>query len=61
MTSGAENLQIMYGLRGEVELSEAEINHLDGYKGSRPVRIGKAAAGQRQLDIYGDLIPGSHL
>jgi GH15 family glucan-1,4-alpha-glucosidase len=56
MTSGAENLQIMYGLRGEVDIPEAELNHLDGYKGSRPVRIGNAAAGQRQLDIYGDLL-----
>jgi len=53
---GAENLQIMYGLRGEEELPEQELFHLDGYKGSRPVRIGNAAAKQKQLDIYGELM-----
>jgi GH15 family glucan-1,4-alpha-glucosidase len=53
---GAENLQIMYGLRGEEELPEAELTHLEGYKGSRPVRIGNAAARQRQLDIYGEIL-----
>jgi len=53
---GAENLQIMYGLRGEENLVEQELTHLDGYKGSRPVRIGNAAAGQRQFDIYGEIL-----
>ncbi len=53
---GAEKLQIMYGLRGEEELPEQELLHLDGYKGSKPVRIGNAAAKQRQLDIYGELM-----
>ncbi len=53
---GVESMQIMYGLRGERELSEQKLLHLDGYKGSRPVRIGNAAAGQRQLDIYGELL-----
>jgi GH15 family glucan-1,4-alpha-glucosidase len=53
---GAENLQIMYGLRGEEDLPEAELTHLEGYKGSRPVRIGNAAARQRQLDIYGEIL-----
>lgn len=53
---GLENMQIMYGLRGETELPEEELLHLDGYKGSRPVRIGNGAAGQRQLDIYGELM-----
>jgi GH15 family glucan-1,4-alpha-glucosidase len=53
---GAENMQIMYGLRGEVDLPEEELDHLDGYKGSRPVRIGNGAAEQKQLDIYGELM-----
>jgi GH15 family glucan-1,4-alpha-glucosidase len=53
---GPKNLQIMYGLRGDRDLEEKELNHLDGYKGSRPVRIGNGAAGQRQLDIYGELM-----
>lgn len=53
---GAENLKIMYGLRGEEELPEKELAHWDGYKGSRPVRLGNAAAQQRQLDIYGEIM-----
>ena len=53
---GAERLQIMYGLRGEEELPEQELRHLDGYKGSKPVRIGNSAARQKQLDIYGEIM-----
>jgi GH15 family glucan-1,4-alpha-glucosidase len=53
---GAGRMQIMYSLRGEEELPEEELLHLDGYKGSRPVRIGNEAAKQRQLDIYGELM-----
>ncbi len=53
---GAEKLQIMYGLRGEEDLPEHELMHLDGYKGSKPVRIGNGAAKQKQLDIYGELM-----
>ena len=53
---GAGKMQIMYGLRGEAELPEEELLHLDGYKGSRPVRIGNEAASQRQLDIYGEIM-----
>ncbi len=53
---GAGNMQIMYGLRGEADLHEEEFPHLDGYKGSRPVRIGNGAASQRQLDIYGEIM-----
>lgn len=53
---GAENLQIMYGLRGEEDLPEQELSHLEGYKSSRPVRIGNAAARQRQLDIFGEIM-----
>ena len=53
---GAGDLQIMYGLRGETELPETTLEHLEGYKGSRPVRIGNGAAGQVQLDIYGEIM-----
>lgn len=53
---GPERLQIMYGLRGEEELTEQALPHLDGYKGSRPVRVGNGAARQRQLDIYGEVM-----
>ena len=53
-------LAIMYGLRGETELAEEELEHLEGYRGSAPVRIGNGAAGQRQLDIYGELLDGAY-
>nr|MDA3786044.1 glycoside hydrolase family 15 protein [Deltaproteobacteria bacterium] len=53
---GTDKLQIMYGLRPETDLAEVELAHLDGYKGSRPVRIGNAAARQKQMDIYGELM-----
>jgi GH15 family glucan-1,4-alpha-glucosidase len=53
-------LQIMYGLHGETEMPEIDLPHLDGYCGSRPVRIGNAAAKQRQLDIYGELIAAAY-
>ncbi len=53
---GVENMQIMYGLRGETELPEEELPHLEGYKGSHPVRTGNGAAAQKQLDIYGELM-----
>ncbi|MFC1855600.1 glycoside hydrolase family 15 protein [Thermodesulfobacteriota bacterium] len=56
LDGGVESLQIMYGLDGERELKEEELLHLDGYKGSKPVRIGNEAAGQKQLDIYGELM-----
>lgn len=50
-----EQMQIMYGVMGERRLPELELPWLSGYAGSRPVRIGNAAAGQRQLDIYGEV------
>ena len=49
-------LQIMYGPDGEAELPEHELDHLEGYMQSSPVRIGNGAAGQRQLDVYGELL-----
>ncbi len=56
---GVEGMKIMYGLRGEKDLKEQELEHLEGYKGSRPVRIGNGAAEQMQLDIYGELMDAS--
>ena len=56
-----ENLQIMYGIAGERELSEAELNWLPGYENSVPVRIGNGAAGQLQLDVYGEVTEALHL
>jgi GH15 family glucan-1,4-alpha-glucosidase len=55
--SGAD-LRIMYSIRGErgEELAEFELSHLEGYRGSRPVRIGNGAATQQQLDIYGEVL-----
>jgi GH15 family glucan-1,4-alpha-glucosidase len=46
----------MYGLKGERQLVESEVDWLPGYEGSRPVRVGNAAAGQVQLDIYGEVL-----
>jgi GH15 family glucan-1,4-alpha-glucosidase len=51
-----EQLQIMYGIGGERRLTEQEIGHLPGYEGSAPVRVGNAAAGQFQLDVYGEVL-----
>jgi GH15 family glucan-1,4-alpha-glucosidase len=49
----ADQLQILYGVGGERRLPEIELGHLDGYRGSKPVRIGNAATEQFQLDVYG--------
>ncbi|MEJ2254617.1 MAG: glycoside hydrolase family 15 protein [Nitrospirota bacterium] len=54
--TGPEGLRVLYGLRGETDITEEELGHLEGYRGSRPVRVGNAAGGQRQLDIYGELM-----
>jgi GH15 family glucan-1,4-alpha-glucosidase len=50
------HLQIMYGIGGEHDLSERELPHLSGWRGSRPVRIGNGAWLQPQLDVYGELL-----
>jgi GH15 family glucan-1,4-alpha-glucosidase len=52
----AKALQIMYGVGGERFLPEVELDHLEGYRGSRPVRIGNGAASQFQLDVFGELL-----
>ncbi len=50
------DLQIMFGVGGERDLSERELPHLAGWRGSRPVRVGNGAWLQRQLDVYGELL-----
>jgi GH15 family glucan-1,4-alpha-glucosidase len=55
------SLQIMYGIDGRHELHEETLSHLDGYKGSRPVRVGNGAYNQLQLDIYGELLDSVYL
>lgn len=54
-------LQLMYRIDGGVEIPECELPHLDGYRGSRPVRVGNAAYSQLQLDIYGELLDAAYL
>jgi GH15 family glucan-1,4-alpha-glucosidase len=54
-------LQIMYGIDGRRALQEQILKHLDGYRGSRPVRIGNGAHNQLQLDIYGELMDSVYL
>ena len=56
-----QELQIMYGVRGERHLNEIEIDWLPGYEGSRPVRVGNAAFRQHQLDVYGEVMDVLHL
>ncbi len=51
-----EPVQIMYGINGEKKLTEKILDHLDGYEGSTPVRIGNAAYKQKQNDIFGVLV-----
>jgi GH15 family glucan-1,4-alpha-glucosidase len=59
--SNGEDLQIMYGIRGERELVERDLLHLSGYADSRPVRIGNGAAQQKQLDVFGEVLDCIHL
>ncbi len=55
------SLQVVYGIDGRHELVEETLSHLDGYKGSRPVRIGNGAYTQLQLDIYGELLDSVYI
>jgi GH15 family glucan-1,4-alpha-glucosidase len=54
--ASVDSLQIMYGVGGERRLTELLLDGLDGYRGSRPVRVGNAAARQLQFDVFGDLL-----
>ncbi|MEZ5169123.1 MAG: glycoside hydrolase family 15 protein [Acidimicrobiia bacterium] len=55
------SMQIMYGYDGRKELTEIELPHLEGYRGSAPVRVGNGAYDQLQLDIYGELMDSIYL
>jgi GH15 family glucan-1,4-alpha-glucosidase len=59
MGRGGE-IQIMFGIGGEHDLSERELPHLAGWRDSRPVRVGNGAWDQRQLDVYGELMGAAH-
>ncbi|MBA3367544.1 MAG: glycoside hydrolase family 15 protein [Geodermatophilaceae bacterium] len=56
-----ELVQIMYGVEGERDLTEHVLEHLGGYRGSTPVRVGNAAWEQDQLDVYGEVLDAAHL
>ena len=53
-------LQVLYDVYGEMHLSEEQLDHFQGYRESRPVRIGNKASGQRQLDVYGEVIAAAY-
>jgi alpha,alpha-trehalase len=53
-------LQIMFGVGGEHDLTERVLPHLGGWCGSRPVRVGNGAWGQRQIDVYGELLDAAY-
>jgi GH15 family glucan-1,4-alpha-glucosidase len=55
----ADDLQVLFGLGGERRLGEEELSHLSGYRGATPVRVGNSAAGQFQLDAYGQILDQS--
>jgi GH15 family glucan-1,4-alpha-glucosidase len=58
---GGPPLQIMYGIRGETDLTESTLDELSGYEGATPVRIGNAAYKQRQNDVYGALLDSVYI
>jgi alpha,alpha-trehalase len=66
MTSAAatvdceHGLQIMFGVGGEHDLTERALPHLEGWRGSRPVRVGNGAWDQRQVDVYGELLGAAY-
>ncbi|MCW2609668.1 MAG: glycoside hydrolase 15-related protein [Cryptosporangiaceae bacterium] len=55
------DVMIMYAVDGSDHIPETILDHLDGYRGSRPVRIGNNAVGQRQIDVYGELMESVYL
>jgi GH15 family glucan-1,4-alpha-glucosidase len=55
------SLQIMYGIKGQKDLSESTLDHLKGYEGARPVRIGNGAFDQRQNDVFGAVLDSVYL
>jgi GH15 family glucan-1,4-alpha-glucosidase len=61
VAGGQDHLQVMYGLGGERDLAERELDHLSGYEGARPVRIGNDAYHQNQHDVWGALLDSVYL
>jgi GH15 family glucan-1,4-alpha-glucosidase len=61
VATGQKDLQIMYGIGGEHELAEKTLDHLSGYEGSRPVRIGNGAYNQKQHDVWGAVLDSVYL
>jgi GH15 family glucan-1,4-alpha-glucosidase len=55
------SLQIMYGIDGQMQLTERTLDHLKGYDGARPVRVGNGAYNQRQNDVYGAVLDSVYL
>ena len=55
-----DDLQIMFGIGGERDLTERELPHLSGWRDSAPVRVGNGAWNQRQIDVYGELLDAVH-
>src|ERR687893_2033684 len=55
------HLQPLYGIDGRASIEEADLSHLSGYRGSRPVRLGNAAYKQTQLDLHGDVLDAAYL
>ena len=56
-----DHVQVMYALDGHAFLPERTLEHLEGYRGSRPVRVGNAAFRQTQLDVYGEVLDSVYL
>ncbi len=61
LVEGEDDIQIMYGIGGEKQLTEYELDHLPGYANSRPVRVGNAAYAQKQHDVWGALLDSVYL
>jgi GH15 family glucan-1,4-alpha-glucosidase len=61
VAEGAEDLQVMYGVGGERQLDEHVLDHLSGYEGARPVRVGNAAYNQKQHDVWGTVLDSVYL
>ena len=61
VAGGDEELQVMYGVGGERKLEEFELDHLSGYEGARPVRVGNAAYRQNQHDVWGALLDSVYI
>jgi alpha,alpha-trehalase len=61
VAAGDQDLQVMYGVGGERELTERTLDHLDGYDGARPVRIGNGAYNQQQHDVWGAVLDSVYI